>query len=623
MIGDFLFVEWGLDVVHSTLRFVKSVHLRLRSFLQLALIAACAYQPLLAGQRWISVTTPHFEMYTTNNEKQAIQALQVFEQVRYFFLQNSKGKQAPEDRVRIIAFSSEKEYKPYRLNGGSFAYYVQSRERDYIVMQDIQADHHQAAVHEYTHLIVQHMKLELPIWLNEGMADLYSSLEPHGSQAMVGRPLSGRLPALLQQRWMDWNLLFAVDHESPYYNESEKMSIFYAQSWALTHMLALSPPYMRNFSKFVAAVGSGMPTSIALEKVYGKSVAQAGNDVQSYLRQSSIKAAVFDVTLAKSNLEPQVTDLSDFQVRLALADLLATRRDSIAEAQRRLNALEGQYPQSPETQESLGYLALQQNNLPDTRNHFALAVQRGSKDARMMLDYAELAHSEGPSSPTMSPQKIVELVETAISLAPDNIDAKILLGQLESEQHHYSAALTALSQVHIVSPDQAFPLFFLTAYCRESLHDTAAAKEFAGKAAPYAQTPSQHAQLEIFLQYLKRSERPETAPVTETQLAKATHDDDSSFSKQSIQTTLKRDVDLPHVEGRTKAFECGKGTYKLHVQVGNRELVFGMDHPQDVIIRGKSSLEWSCGPLDTQTLTVIFQPSRDSKLDGLVAELVF
>jgi hypothetical protein len=93
-------------------------------------------------------------------------------------------------------------------------------------MQDIETEHHQSAVHEYTHLIVQHQKLDLPIWLNEGMADLYSSLEPHGQQSMVGRPLEYHVITLLRRPWMDWNVLFAVDHKSPYYNESDKMSIF-------------------------------------------------------------------------------------------------------------------------------------------------------------------------------------------------------------------------------------------------------------------------------------------------------------------------------------------------------------------------------------------------------------
>jgi hypothetical protein len=116
----------------------------------------------MASPHWINVQTPHFEMYTTNSEKRAIRALQAFEQVRYFFLQNNKNRQAPEGRVRVIAFSSEKDYKPYQINSGAFAYYLQSRERDYIVMQDIETDHHEVAVHEYTHLIVRHNKMQLP-----------------------------------------------------------------------------------------------------------------------------------------------------------------------------------------------------------------------------------------------------------------------------------------------------------------------------------------------------------------------------------------------------------------------------------------------------------------------------
>jgi hypothetical protein len=264
-------------------------------------------------------------MYTTNSEKQAVRALQVFEQVRYFFLQSSKNAQAPEGRVRIIAFSSEKEYKPYRLNGGAFAYYLQSRERDYIVMQDIAAEHHKAAVHEYTHLIVRHLKLDLPVWLNEGLADLYSSLEPHGQQSMVGRPLEGHVFTLLNRPWMDWNVLFAVDQKSPYYNESDKMSIFYAQSWALTHMLYLSPSYGSRFSNFLLAVATGTPTPYAFQKVYGKTIREVAKDASNYIRQSSVHAALYNVTLQKTDLDTQVAELSDFQIGLALADLLGSR----------------------------------------------------------------------------------------------------------------------------------------------------------------------------------------------------------------------------------------------------------------------------------------------------------
>ncbi len=155
----------------------------------------CVSTHLAAHQRWIVVTTSHFEMYTDNSERRAIDALQTFEQVRYFFLKGSTNPQLMDGRVRIVAFSSEKEYGPYRSSAGAFAYYQQSHERDYIVMQDIEPDHSQTAVHEYTHLVVQHLKLELPLWLNEGMADFYSSLEPKGEKGYGEPSFAGPLPS--------------------------------------------------------------------------------------------------------------------------------------------------------------------------------------------------------------------------------------------------------------------------------------------------------------------------------------------------------------------------------------------------------------------------------------------
>lgn len=105
-----------------------------------ALFASVVFSSSMSGaEHWIRVSTPDFEMYTTNGEKQATGALKVFEQVRYFFLQNSRTKSVPQTPVRIIAFHSEKEYKPYRLNEGAFAYYLRSRKVDYIVMQDTSA----------------------------------------------------------------------------------------------------------------------------------------------------------------------------------------------------------------------------------------------------------------------------------------------------------------------------------------------------------------------------------------------------------------------------------------------------------------------------------------------------
>ncbi len=589
---------------------------RISILLTIALLFAWASKPLSAAQHWIIVSTPQFEMYTTNSEKQAIRSLQVFEQVRYFFLQNSRNKRAPEEQVRIIAFSSEREFKRYRPNAGTFAYYQQGRERDYIVMQDIEPEHQRTALHEYTHLIVQHSKLDLPIWLNEGMADLYSSLEPHGQKAMVGRSIPDRLYTLQQQPWMDWNALFAVDHQSPYYNEKNKMSIFYAQSWALTHMLRLSPSYLDGFPDFVERVNNGTQTADALQKVYGKSVADVGKDVKAYVQQTTLRAVLYNVSLSKMSLDPRVGPATEFQSDLALAELLAAHRESAAEAKRQLLALKGQEPKNAEIDESLGYLAWQANNTGEARTHFASAVHNGSKDVQMRMDYAQLADEEDSSS-----QLPVDLARSAVAFAPDKTSAKILFSQLEAERHHYGSALGALAEVKRIEPDQAFEFFSVVAYCHANLRDFAGAKEPARKALSYAKTTGQRTELNNLISYIEEQSQgpsPLKPPLTRDEAPAPTGLEELRGEASQIQH-----VNLPHVAGITKNFECSNGAFRLRVQVGDSEMVFGMSDPKSIIVRGVKDLQWSCGPLNPQNITVFYKESADSKLAGTISELVF
>src|ERR1700729_82250 len=103
-----------------------------------------------APAQWVKLETPHFELYTTAGEKKGREAILYFEEVRSFFLQTSPSKHVPEFPVRIVAFRSESQYKPYRMNEGSVAYYAPGRDRDYIVMEDISAEHYPAD------LIVKH-----------------------------------------------------------------------------------------------------------------------------------------------------------------------------------------------------------------------------------------------------------------------------------------------------------------------------------------------------------------------------------------------------------------------------------------------------------------------------------
>ena len=219
-------------------------------------------------------------------------------------------------------------------------------------MQDAAPEHHQTAIHEYTHLVVEHLGVQFPLWFNEGVAELYSSLEPKGDQAIVGCPLEGRERKYSSpKRWLDLNSLFAVDEQSPFYNERDKMSIFYAESWALTDMLELGDKYRPNFPKFLAALASGRSSADSLQSAYGESLAEVTKDLQAYVHQSSVRGAVFNVQLPKSALEPDVSQPSDFAVDLTLAELLASGARTRAEAAARLSTLASAHPENAEVQE--------------------------------------------------------------------------------------------------------------------------------------------------------------------------------------------------------------------------------------------------------------------------------
>ncbi len=88
----------------------------------------------------------------------------------------------------------------------------------------------------------------MPIWLNEGMAEVYSTLKRDGGQIRVGSVPQGRDILLWQKKWLPLAALVALARDSGEYNEKDRAGVFYAQSWLLTHMLMLSPEYGDRFS---------------------------------------------------------------------------------------------------------------------------------------------------------------------------------------------------------------------------------------------------------------------------------------------------------------------------------------------------------------------------------------
>lgn len=453
--------------------------------------------PAAAAPHWIVATTSHFEMYTPAKEYEAAQSLQTYEQVYYFFSQILGKPIQLDQRVRIVAFNGEKEFKLYRPNEGTFAFYQQAPIGDYIAEQDIQPEHSEMALHEFTHLVVAHLGLQLPVWLNEGMADLFSTLEPYKKDmARVGRPLTSRAN-LANERWMDWNTLLNADHNSSYYNERNKMSVFYAQSWVLTHMLWLSPEYAPKFNVFVAAVASGMSSQDAFQRVYGKSVADIDRDVHQHVN-AKVTVRVFPVQLPKSDTDPDVQPLDDFRHDLVLAELKAFVPRTAPQGRDALKQLEAQRGDVAEVHEALGFAEWQTKDPQGAKAEFALASKAGSHNERMYYYLAAL------QTELHDPQQdALESLRKALDLNEQDGEARLMLGQLYASAKLYGAAVSTLLPLHDVKPEQAFPLTSTLAFCYMQLKSYDVASAFAKRAAQFATNDAERSHIEQLQSYIE------------------------------------------------------------------------------------------------------------------------
>jgi tetratricopeptide (TPR) repeat protein len=614
-------------------------------FSHFAILGTIVFPSFLnAADQWIKLETPHFELYTTAGDKKGREAILYFEQVRSFFLQASPAKHAPEFPVRIVAFRSEGQYKPYRLSEGAVAYYAHSRNREFIVMQDISSEHYPAAIHEYTHLVIQHAGLKLPAWLNEGWAELYSSLKPQGSKSIVGALLPGRVQPLLTTKWQDLSVLASVDENSPLYNERDKAGMFYAESWLLVHMLYISRDYSANFPSFVLAIANGENTAQAFQSVYGKGLKEVGQDLARYIKSDKFYAGVFDVKLDKSAEDPQVSELPAFDSDLILADLLALARKP-DEARRAYQQLAKDHPDKPEAEEALGYIAWQAGDLMAARDHFSRAYAAGTKSAEMCFDYAMMLESQGAPAGLDA----VPVLRKAVELKPDYLEARLRLGLLLASRENYAEAIDQLHQIKKVNPDQAPSYFLALAYSDYRTGHLDDARKNAEAAKKWAKTPEDIERAASLLgaldparaaplQAVTVPQRPPTPPLAAPSGGGSQDSDKPTLMRRPAPASevheiaprnpfIKQDDQMRHVEGVAQRLDCDGTSARFQVLVERATMVFEIPDPSKILIKHSDEVrhDFTCGAQKPFHVAVDYAVKPDLKKGtaGIVRELDF
>jgi len=345
------------------------------------LLLQCQAGP--APSAWIRVNAPEFELLTSGDAQTAIEAAEELEALRTDWRAVAPVRQTAEPGkppLRIVAFASEPEYQPFRINSFSPAYFVGGSGQDTIVLGRLAKENFPALRHEYIHHLLRSRWQRLPLWLEEGLADLRGGVEPGVAQLRVERlRRSGLLPLR--------ELASVVKSSVEYQNRAPALQ-FYAQSWALAHLLMTDPAYRAEAWTLVNRLNQGESLESAVAWVYGRGLPAVEADLAAHLGR--LKAVD---RLSRPALQTAMAFRAGAdEVGLALAGLLL-RNGDMGGAQRYLDRMADTSRDNPELWSLIGDLALQQGRALDARFALKEALRLGSRDPQALRQLAVLEQS--------------------------------------------------------------------------------------------------------------------------------------------------------------------------------------------------------------------------------------
>ena len=450
-------------------------------FLCLTFLSASASD---SNEHWVQVQSPHFVVLTDSSEKQGRRLAGQLEEMRSVFHQLFPSAADASSPISVIAVKDRKgfqalEPEAYLAKGqlDLAGLFLRTPDKNYILLRlDTEGEHPYATVyHEYTHFLVSKATW-MPLWLNEGLAEFYQNTDIRDKDAVLGQASSDDIRYLRQNRLLPLTTLLKVDHSSPYYHDEQKGSVFYAESWALTHYLQVED-FQKHTSRvldYAQFLGKGEDAVTAAQHAFGD-LNHLQQALQDYIGRNNFTAFKINTGFA--------IDLASFQEKpVSLSDANAVRADFLVytqrtkDAQQLLDAVLRDDPNNEQAHETMGFLKFRENDIPAARKWYGEAVQLDSHSylahyyfAVMTLQSGDKDHdAEIESSlrtsiklnPSFAPsydslamfygQRNKKLDEAhllniqAIQLEPDNLYFRLNASNVLSQQRQYTSAISVL-----------------------------------------------------------------------------------------------------------------------------------------------------------------------------------
>jgi tetratricopeptide (TPR) repeat protein len=322
----------------------------------LAALVACVTWVSAAvpcGAEWRRIDTPNFTVIGDVSARTLRDVAVKFEGFRETLTRVLRAR-ATSTAVPtvVIVFPSDRAFTPfkplYQEKPVDIAgLFVAREDENYIaVVADGRPGAMRVVFHEYAHLMVSNLWRNAPAWVNEGFAEFYSTYEVSndGGEALIGRTAVEHLRELNDSPPLKLADLLSVDRDSPLYNERDRQSVFYAQSWALTHLIVLGKqPRLKELGTYLEFLAQGMAATLAWNKAFDPADMEA--ELKAYVRGGTFKNVRVKFSEKLAKFEAEAAPLGSADAEAFLADFLM-QQGRTGEAVARLDAAEKLNPQN-------------------------------------------------------------------------------------------------------------------------------------------------------------------------------------------------------------------------------------------------------------------------------------
>jgi len=403
-----------------------------RLFLACAVLATSTLPAKAADPRWTMVRTASLTVIGDQPPKTLRDVAIQIEQFRTVLTGLVRNAERPLSLPTIVfVFGDQKSIQPflplYKDKPLAVAGYFQGGLDANVMLLSLEGfeESSQIVYHEFTHLLVRNAVRSIPTWLNEGLAEYYSGyrLESGAKSATIGRPLPHHV-LLLRERYLPLAELIAVDRTSPLYNEGSKRSIFYAESWALTHyVLTQMPNGPSAINRYSSAIAEGRTADDAFRDAFGTTPLEFDKMLRAYVTRLIFNLQRVEVTDGIGSVPPgPPRTMTAAEANAWLGDL-QRRVGRETEAATRIEDAVRAGPGSPIAHVALGLLRVEQQRGSEALDALERAAQMAPDDFLTQFLHGSwlLRIDRSESGPTID--KAITALKRAVAANSSSADA--------------------------------------------------------------------------------------------------------------------------------------------------------------------------------------------------------